>query len=206
MADYKGDFREDSTVRFFFSTNNSAGGRVSWSNALEAADSEVIKDGNTTGLSTGVTITSDFDSKVGVHYCEVDMSATTFYAVSSDYALVLYPDETVDSVTVSAILAEWSCENRWHQPDGPRKNQDLADIPFYLVDETDHATPEPSLTPAVSVSKDGGAFAAGGGTITEVATGLYNYSATAGLMNADMVVFRFSATGADVALVAFKTV
>jgi hypothetical protein len=53
-------------------------------------------------------------------------------------------------------------------------------IPVYLVDATDGITEETGLTPTVTVSKNGAAFAAAGGTTTEVANGLYYYQATAG--------------------------
>lgn len=113
---YLGDYAEDATVRLFFSTNDSSGGRVGFSATLEAADFEVIKDGATTGSTAGVTITNDFDSKTGLHLVAIDMSADAFYSTGSDYALLLYPnDETVDSQNVAAVLAEWSCENRFNE-------------------------------------------------------------------------------------------
>ncbi len=115
---YLGDYAEDSTVRFFFSTNDSSGGRIGFSASLEAADVEIIKDGNITGSTAGVTITTDFDSKTGLHLIAVDMSADAFYATGSDYACLLYPnDETVDSQNVAAVIAEWSCENRFDEVD-----------------------------------------------------------------------------------------
>lgn len=110
---YLGDFAEDATVYTWFSTNDSSGGRAAFSSALETADVEVIKDGNTTGSTAGVTITNDFDSKTGLHKIEIDMSADAFYATGSDYALLLYPDETIDGQSVAAVIAEWSCENRF---------------------------------------------------------------------------------------------
>lgn len=118
---YLGDFAEDATVYTWFSTNDSSGGRVAFSGTLEAADFEVIKDGSTTGSTTGVTVTNAFDSKTGIHKVEIDMSADAFYTTGSDYALILYPDtETVDSQNVATIIAEWSCENRFQEVDVTR--------------------------------------------------------------------------------------
>ena len=88
----------------------------------------------------------------------------------------------------------------------PRKNVALSDIPFYMVDSTDHVTPETGLSITEEVSKDGGAFAAAAGSTTEIGNGAYQFDATAADMNADIVLFKFSATGADARLVAFQTV
>ncbi len=110
---YLGDFSEDSTLYTFYSTNDGDGGRVGFSGALEAADFEVIKDGNATGSVAGITLDEDFDSRTGIHKITIDLSADAFYATGSDYSLLLYPDETVDSQSIAAVIAEWSIENRF---------------------------------------------------------------------------------------------
>ncbi len=56
-------------------------------------------------------------------------------------------------------------------------------IPFYFVDDTDGKTPEMGLTFSgsdIKVSKNGGAEADFGGSMSEVSGGLYYYEATAG--------------------------
>jgi len=56
-------------------------------------------------------------------------------------------------------------------------------IPIYLVDATDGVTPETSVTVSagdVKISKDGGGEANHGGTLNELAGGMYYYEATAG--------------------------
>ncbi len=72
----------------------------------------------------------------------------------------------------------------------PKQNEALSNIPVYLVDATDGFTPETGLSPSVTVSKDGGAPAAIAGSITEVASGVYEIDATAADMNAGICVFR----------------
>lgn len=42
-----------------------------------------------------------------------------------------------------------------------------------MIDAADHVTGKTGLTPTVTLSKDGGAFAAVGGTVTEIANGWY---------------------------------
>ncbi|MCP4074617.1 MAG: hypothetical protein GY744_00350, partial [Gammaproteobacteria bacterium] len=114
---YLGDFAEDETIYTWFTTNDADGGRVAFSAALETADFEVIKDGNATGTTAGITPDEDFDSKTGIHKVTV---ATTdaFYVTGSDYALLMYPDETVDSQSVAHVVATWSIENRYQMQTG----------------------------------------------------------------------------------------
>ena len=53
-------------------------------------------------------------------------------------------------------------------------------IPILMVDATDGYTAETGLTLTVTVSKNGAAFGASGGSVTEVSSGVYYYEATAG--------------------------
>lgn len=80
----------------------------------------------------------------------------------------------------------------------PQTNIALDDLYFKMVDETDHITPEPSLTPVATKSLDGGtSFVATTGTVTEIALGVYKFDASAADVNGATVMFKFSATGAD---------
>ena len=116
---YLGDFTEDATVRVSFSTNDAAGGAVAPSDAFEAADLKIYKDGSDAEKTTtnGVTMASPFDSITGLHHVDIDTSVNTgdagFWTPGADYKVVLVPDETVDSQTVVAVLAEFSIENRF---------------------------------------------------------------------------------------------
>lgn len=115
---YKGDFALGQTVRGKFSTSAAAGSRVDFSNSLEAADIRVYKNDGTTERSStaGYTVTSGFDSMVGVHHVAIDTSDNTdagFFAAGNDYDVVLYPDETVDSLAVGAPIFSFSIENRF---------------------------------------------------------------------------------------------
>lgn len=90
--------------------------------------------------------------------------------------------------------------------DAPTKNVALSDIPFYMVDSTDHVTPKTGLTITATVSKNAGAFAAITGTTAEVGNGVYQLDASAADMNSDVLVFKFTGTGADPSLISIKTV
>jgi len=115
---YMGDFADNSTIQIMFTTHAAAGGSVAPSSALESADVIIYKDNSATQKATvnGLTMTSPFDAIVGLHLLEIDTSVDTgdagFWAVGSDYSVILSPDETVDSQTVVGALAQFSIENR----------------------------------------------------------------------------------------------
>jgi hypothetical protein len=115
---YLGDYADDSTVRIFFTTNDGSGGAVAPSTAFEAADIVIYKNNSATQKATtnGITMTSPFDTVTGLHLVEIDCSNDTgdagFWATGNDYSVVLSPDETVDSQTVVAAIAQFSIENR----------------------------------------------------------------------------------------------
>lgn len=54
-----------------------------------------------------------------------------------------------------------------------KQNSTAHPILFLLVEATDHITPREGAAPTVTISKDGGAFAAAAGAVTEVGNGWY---------------------------------
>lgn len=117
-ANYLGDFETGDVVRVWLTTNDGSGGRVEPNSAFEAADFRIYKDSSDTQRSSqaGWTISSPTDAMVGVQRLVIDLSDNTdagFYAASSDYAVVLYPDETIDSQNVSRVVATFSIQNRY---------------------------------------------------------------------------------------------
>lgn len=116
-APYLGDFAVGSTVIVPFTTRDGSGGRVEPNSAFEAADVIVYKNGSATQRTSesGYTVTSPFDSLVGVQLLTIDLSDDAdsgFYTGGSDYTVVLYPDETVDTQSISEVLCQFSIENR----------------------------------------------------------------------------------------------
>lgn len=116
-AVHLGFFNTSSTrthVGFQFSTHASAGGNVAPSSAFEAADIRIYKatDGaafsaTQRSSSNGITMTSPFDSLTGFHDVDIDLTDNTdagFYAAGCRYSVVLAPDETIDSQTITAIV------------------------------------------------------------------------------------------------------
>lgn len=106
---YLGDYTEDSTLYFCWSTNDGAGGSITRSTN---GTIKVYKDDGTTESTAGITDTEDFDSLTGVHNCKIDLSADAFYAPAHDYSVVL-AGAVIDGQTVNAVLATFSIENRF---------------------------------------------------------------------------------------------
>lgn len=123
---YLGDFKEDSTVNFMFTTQSEAnGGALAPNSAFEAADLRIYKNASATQKATdnGVTMTSPFDSVTGLHHVSIDTSVDTgdtgFWDAGNDYICVMAPDETVDSQTWNRVVAHFSLENRAFSRGGP---------------------------------------------------------------------------------------
>lgn len=111
MADYQGDVLAGQTLRWTFNTQlNGAPITLGGSPSLAA-----YKDGNTTESTAGLTITVDFDGKVGTHLVVVDTSADgTFYSSGSDFALLLAGTPTVNGTSVVGItVGEFSIQHRY---------------------------------------------------------------------------------------------
>ena len=110
---YLGDYKEDETVYFLWSTNDADGASVT---RTVNGTVSVYKDNGVTQSVAGVTDTEDFDSLTGIHACTIDLSADAFYATGADYAVVLSA-ATIDGQTVNAVLAHFSIENRFQEVD-----------------------------------------------------------------------------------------
>ena len=70
---------------------------------------KVYKNADTTEVTTGVTLTSPYDSVTGLHMVVIDTSSDgTFYAAGSEYAAFLSAG-TVDSISVvGTVLCQFS--------------------------------------------------------------------------------------------------
>jgi hypothetical protein len=112
----------DTVVRHLFTTHQGAGGNVAPSSAFEADDLRIYKAVPGAGFSaterassSGVTMTSPFDSLTGVHALAIDLTDNTdagFY-VPGRYAIVLSPDETIDGETITGVLLAYFDVGPW---------------------------------------------------------------------------------------------
>lgn len=107
-APYLGDYTDDETVHFMWSSNDSNGASITRSTDGEV---RVYRDNGVTQTTTGVTDTEDFDSLTGVHVCTI-ATTDSFYETAADFTVVLQ-GATIDTRTVNAVLAHFSIENRF---------------------------------------------------------------------------------------------
>jgi hypothetical protein len=78
---------------------------------------------------------------------------------------------------------------------------------FFMVDSTDHVTGKTGLTPTVTLSKNGGAFAAAAGSFTEIGNGFYKIAPNATDSNTvGVLALTATATGADRCAMAYEVV
>src|SRR5947209_5213346 len=71
-------------------------------------------------------------------------------------------------------------------------------IPFLMVSSTDHLAGKTGITPAVTLSKNGGAFAAPAGPVAEVGSGWYKLTPAAADTNTPgSLVLHATGAGAD---------
>jgi hypothetical protein len=79
-----------------------------------------------------------------------------------------------------------------------KQNSTTYPINFLMVDSTDGKTGKTGLTPTVTLSKNGGAFAAAAGAVTEIGNGWYSLAGNATDRNTlGELCLHASATGAD---------
>ncbi len=84
-----------------------------------------------------------------------------------------------------------------------KQNSTGRPITFLLVSSTDHVTPQTGKSPTVTLSKDGGAFGAASGAVSEIASGLYALAGNATDRDTlGELVIRATATGCDDVMIA----
>ena len=116
MIPYLGDLREDTTVEIPWHSFDAGGASVTTS-GFAAGDIKIYKDGGTSEKTStnGITVTTDFDSRTGLHLIVVDTSNDTgdsgFWVTGSNY-LVAVDAVTVDGQSLRFWAAHFSIENR----------------------------------------------------------------------------------------------
>lgn len=85
-----------------------------------------------------------------------------------------------------------------------KKNQALAAFEFVMTSSTTHI-PTAGLTVTATRSLDGGSFAACANAVAEVGNGVYKIDLAATDTNANTIMLRFTATGADNRLISIVT-
>jgi len=79
-----------------------------------------------------------------------------------------------------------------------KQSQTAQPLEFLMVDSTDHVTAKTGLTPTVTLSKNGGAFASPAGAVTEIGNGWYKVAGNATDANTlGPLLLHATGTGAD---------
>ena len=86
----------------------------------------------------------------------------------------------------------------------PQVNTAFSNITFEMYDDTNH-NPTAGLTVTGERSLNGGAYASVSGSINQISDGTYQFDALAADMNGALIVFKFTASGADDTFVHIKT-
>ena len=109
-----GDYKTSLTVYFLWRTVDQGGAAVDPSTA---GTIRVYKADGTSEVTapTGITDTRGFDGLTGIHLCIIDLSANTFYDIKQDYSVVL-TGATIDSQSVTCVIATFGIENRFSEP------------------------------------------------------------------------------------------
>jgi hypothetical protein len=110
MHPYLGDFTVGATVHLALNTNDLDAAPITLGGTPAL---HVYRDDGTTEDDSGLTLTTDYDSRTGLHRVSIDMSADgTFYATGHDY-FVAITTGTVDGVSVvGKVVAHFSVMNR----------------------------------------------------------------------------------------------
>ena len=105
---YLGDYKEDDTIYFCWSTNDKNGAAIT---RATNGTIRVYKDALVAESTAGVYDAEDFDTIIGVHNCKLVLT-DAFYATGHDYSVVLI-GAVIDGETVNVVLAMFSIENRF---------------------------------------------------------------------------------------------
>ena len=88
-----------------------------------------------------------------------------------------------------------------------KQNQTARPLLFLMVDSADHISPKTALAPTVTLSKNGAAFAAPAGAITEIGSGWYKVAGNATDANTlGILGLHATAAGADPSDVLYEVV
>lgn len=112
MSNYLGDFAAGSVIRRKFNTSSITDGSPITLAGTPVA--KAYKDGATaTEVTTGVSLTVDFDSVTGLHQVAIDTSSDgTFYSAGSDFSVVLTAGTVGGTSVVGQEIAHFSIFNR----------------------------------------------------------------------------------------------
>lgn len=176
--------------------------------AIEAAGSHlalILADTGTDGVvlaADAITAAKIADDAISSEHLATGALTADAFAADAIVAATV----KADAVTkVQAGLAT-SAEITALTEAGFKKNTEVPAFGFIMFDSTDHVTPKTGLTVTATRQLDGAAFGACANAVSETGTtGFYQITLAAADMNANIVVLKFTAPGADTVGYTIKT-
>ncbi len=111
MSGYVGDFAIGASVTLEFNTQNPDGSAITLAGTPVVS---VYKQGSTTEVTTGVTLTVDYDSRTGNHRVVIDTSSDgAFYAAGNDFFAKLAAGTVGDISVAGKPVGHFSLQNRY---------------------------------------------------------------------------------------------
>lgn len=105
-----GDLTPGKTLRLFFNTTDSIGDPV---NLVVSPAAAVLRDGDTVGTVTGVTLATNYLSTTGLHKVTVDTSADpSYFLAGADYQVILYSGAFDSFSAAGRVVGSFSLSNR----------------------------------------------------------------------------------------------
>ena len=172
--------------------------QAAFTSLFTAKDTGYI-DANVKAVSEDTTAADNLETACDNYSATRGLSGTALPAAAADAAGGL-PISDAGGLDLDAIKAKTD-----NLPGAVPKNVALSYFPVVMYSSTDHVTPLTGLTVSSYISKDGAAFAATSNSAAAISNGIYKINLTQTEMNADVVILRFTATGADDAVIAIKT-
>lgn len=104
-----GDYSENSTINFKFTTRSINGIPTT----LTSGSLVIYKGSSVTNTNSGVTLTSNFNSIVGLNHVTIDTSSNSgFYSTGADYQIIV-ASGLINTIPVSGeVLESFSIRNR----------------------------------------------------------------------------------------------
>jgi len=149
-------------------------------------DSVISKDGGTFGACTNEA--TQIATSSGIYYLDLTSAEMTADTV----AIKVQSSTTNSKDTVLVFYPEGTDDLRFTL----KKNQARNNFALLMRDSTNH-NPATGKSVTGTVSKDGAAFGALTNSVTEIANGWYKVNLDAADTNADVCIYRFTATGCD---------
>lgn len=106
---YAGDFAVGSNVDLKFNTVNTSGVPTTLAGGTVAA----YPNNSLVELTAGVTLTTDFDGRTGLHHVRVAATTGNGYAAGSSYTVVVTAGTVAGSSIVGYVVGEFSLEARF---------------------------------------------------------------------------------------------